>query len=252
MSDGLTLDATGRIVETEGKTLEFKRDLSSPTRPLRTVVAFANSAGGRLVIGVNDDGTVAGVTDPLSEEERITSLITDRISPQLVPAIDLVTMGEATILVVDVPLSTRRPHYMTDQGLGAGVYVRLGSSTRQADPALVAELERNTRGVAFEDLPVLRATLEDLDLNNLSEVRGRETDFEDLVALGLAIKQGGEIVPTNAGILAACDDPSRFLPSAWVQCGRLRDPILPRHSCTPPYSGCCDDQLNPPREPRKE
>lgn len=224
MSDGLTLDSTGRIVETEGKTLEFKRDLSSPTRPLRTVVAFANSAGGRLVIGVNDDGTVAGVTDPLSEEERITSLITDRISPQLVPAIDLVTMGEATILVVDVPLSTRRPHYMTDQGLGAGVYVRLGSSTRQADPALVAELERNARGVAFEDLPVLRATLEDLDLDNLSEVRGRETDFEDLVALGLAIKQGGEIVPTNAGILAACDDPSRFLPSAWVQCGRLRGP----------------------------
>ena len=59
----------------EGKTLEFKRDLSSPTKPLRTIVAFANSAGGRLVVGVDDDGTVVGVADPLAEEERITSLI---------------------------------------------------------------------------------------------------------------------------------------------------------------------------------
>ncbi|PWF26539.1 helix-turn-helix domain-containing protein [Ancrocorticia populi] len=224
MADVLTLDSTGRVIEVEGKTLEFKRDLSSPTKPLRTVVAFANSAGGRLVIGVNDDGSVSGVEDPLAEEERITSLITDRISPQLVPGIDLVTLGGATVLVVDVPLSTRRPHFMKDQGPESGVYVRLGSSTRQADPALVAELERNARGVAFEDLPEPRATSGDLDLEGLSELRGRQTGVDDLIALGLAVKQGGEVVPTNAGILAACDDPTRFLPSAWVQCGRLRGP----------------------------
>jgi predicted HTH transcriptional regulator len=42
--------------------------------------------------------------------------------------------------------------------------------------------------------------------------------------LGLAVRQGSDIVPTNAGILAACDDPTRFLPSAWMQCGRLRGP----------------------------
>lgn len=222
MSGKFELDERGRVRTPEGKTLEFKRDLSSPTKPLRTIVAFANSAGGRLVIGVDDDGTVVGVTDPLAEEERITSLIADRISPQLVPAIDLVTVGEVTILVADVPLSTRRPHFMTDLGPEQGVYVRLGSTTRQADPALVAELERNARGVAFEDLPEPRASLDDLDLKALSELRGRSTDVDDLIALGLAVKQGGEIVPTYAGLLAACPDPTRFLPSAWVQCGRLR------------------------------
>ncbi|MBK7820986.1 MAG: ATP-binding protein [Tessaracoccus sp.] len=107
MQEVLDFDEDGRVRALEGKILEFKRDLSSPTRPLRTIVAFANSAGGRLVIGVEDDGTVVGVSDPLSEEERITSLIADRISPQLVPAIDLVTVDDATILIVDVPLSTR-------------------------------------------------------------------------------------------------------------------------------------------------
>ncbi|SHE25881.1 AlbA family DNA-binding domain-containing protein [Actinomyces glycerinitolerans] len=224
MTELLTLGPEGRVVINEGKTLELKRDLSSPDGPLRTIVAFANSAGGRLVIGVADDGTVVGVEDPLAEEERIASLIDDRISPQLVPAIDLVTLADKTVLVVDVPLSTRRPHYITHQGAEAGVYVRLGSTTRQADPALVAELERNARGIAFEDLPEPRATLEDLDLQVLSDLRGRDTSVDDLLALGLAAKQGDQIVPTNAGILAACPDPTRFLPSAWVQCGRLRGP----------------------------
>ena len=116
MTDYLTLGNDGRLVDREGKTLEFKRDLSSPTGPLRTITAFANSAGGRLVIGIADDGTVVGVEDPLSEEEHVASLIDDWISPQLVPAIDLVTLGGKTVLVVDVPLSTRRPHYITRQG----------------------------------------------------------------------------------------------------------------------------------------
>ena len=53
------------LQQPEGKTLEFKRDLSSPRNVLKTLVAFANSAGRRLVIGVDDDRTLLGVTDPL-------------------------------------------------------------------------------------------------------------------------------------------------------------------------------------------
>ena len=68
MDEYLRLDQHGRTSAPEGKTLEFKRDLSSPDGPLRTIVAFANSAGGRLVVGVTDDGTVVGVDDPLAEE----------------------------------------------------------------------------------------------------------------------------------------------------------------------------------------
>jgi len=75
----------------EGKTLEFKRDLSSPWPMLKTLVAFANTAGGRLLIGIEDDSReVLGVEYPLDEEERICNLIADNIEPRLVPNVDLI------------------------------------------------------------------------------------------------------------------------------------------------------------------
>ena len=73
------------LQQPEGKTLEFKRDLSSPKPILKTLVAFANTAGGRLVIGITDDQQFVGVDDPLTEEERLCNLIADAISPRLVP-----------------------------------------------------------------------------------------------------------------------------------------------------------------------
>lgn len=111
MIDALTTDSSGRLVRSEGKTLEYKRDLSQPDGPLRAIVAFANSAGGQLIIGVRDDHSVCSVQDPLAEEERITSLINDTITPQLLPNIVTATISGKTVLIIEVP-ATRKPHYV--------------------------------------------------------------------------------------------------------------------------------------------
>ena len=73
------MDLTELLKRPEGKTLEFKRDLSSAAGVLRTVVAFANTAGGTVLIGV-EDGTrhVRGIADPLSLEERLASVLKRR------------------------------------------------------------------------------------------------------------------------------------------------------------------------------
>jgi len=71
---------------------------------LRTFVAFANSAGGRLVIGVVDDRSVVGVDDPVTAEMRLADLITDSIRPQLLPTIELITLDGRTVLVANVPV----------------------------------------------------------------------------------------------------------------------------------------------------
>jgi len=71
------------LEQPEGKTIEFKRDLSSPKPMMKALVAFANTAGGRLIIGVSDDRQVLGVEDPFSQEERLCSMIADSIAPAL-------------------------------------------------------------------------------------------------------------------------------------------------------------------------
>lgn len=65
----MTSSILSLLQQPESKILEFKRDLSSPQPLLKSLIAFANSAGGRLIIGVNDEHKIIGVTDPLAEEE---------------------------------------------------------------------------------------------------------------------------------------------------------------------------------------
>ena len=70
------MDLHQLLLAPEGKTLEFKRDLSSPQGVLRTLVAFANTAGGTLLIGVEDGSrSVCGLQDVLADEERLANLI---------------------------------------------------------------------------------------------------------------------------------------------------------------------------------
>ena len=97
----------------ESKTLEFKRDLSSPEKILRTLVAFANGAGGILIVGV-EDGTkaVIDVGDITKEEERIANLISDSICPPLVPEIYVLSYRSVSVLAVEVFPSALRPHYL--------------------------------------------------------------------------------------------------------------------------------------------
>ena len=143
----MTIDDT--LASPEGKTLEFKRDLSSPKSFLKTLVAFANTAGGRLVIGLDDQRNVLGVASPLDDEERLCNLIADSIAPRLVPNVEMMTVQGKTLLVVEVFVSGSRPHWLKADGPEYGVYVRLGSTNRQADQALIEELRRTAEGVAF-------------------------------------------------------------------------------------------------------
>jgi ATP-dependent DNA helicase RecG len=70
-------ELTDMLATPEGKRLEFKRDASSLKPILKTLVAFANTAGGTLIIGREDDGTVRGVMDAKAEEERLATAISD-------------------------------------------------------------------------------------------------------------------------------------------------------------------------------
>ena len=100
------MDLVEILKRPEGKTLEFKRDLSSPDGALKTIVAFANTAGGTLLIGVEDGSRhVRGVTDPLDLEERVASLVSDRIAPRLVPEIEILPWRRTQVLARTRPVN---------------------------------------------------------------------------------------------------------------------------------------------------
>jgi len=210
--------------ETEGKTLEFKRDLSSPKNFLKTLVAFANTAGGRLIIGVEDvSRQMVGVDQPLDEEERLCNLIADSIAPRLVPNVELVTVENKTLLIVEVFLSGTRPHWLKAEGPESGVYVRLGSSNRQADRELIAELRRGVEGVAFDEMPMPDLSADDLDIKIAAEMfKGRRAlDEKALITLKLLRQEQGKLVPSKGAMLLFGKERTFHFPDAWVQCGRF-------------------------------
>ena len=93
---------------------------------------------------------VRGVPVALRLEERLASLVSDRIGPRLVAEIEILHWRRSQVLAVQVHPSPSRPHYLIREGPTAGVYVRVGSTNRRADAELIDELRRFVRG---EDLP---------------------------------------------------------------------------------------------------
>ena len=207
----------------EGKTLEFKQDLSSPRNIVKSLIAFANTAGGYLLIGISDDHQVVGVEQPLDEEERLTSILADSIRPKLLPNIELITCQQKTLLVVEVFPSSLRPHYVQSEGIENGVYVRLGSSNRKADPQLTSELQRSAAGIVFDEQPHPALSRSDLDLQSAQTLFSDQHKLNDkaLQTLRILTREQGRLVPTTGAILLFGKDREQHFPDAWVQCGRF-------------------------------
>lgn len=219
------MDIGTLIQRTEGKTLEFKRDLSSPDGALRTIVAFANTAGGTLVIGVDDDTrSVVGVDDPLGLEERLANLISDRIAPALVPDIHIVPWRRTKhVLVVEIYPSPTRPHHLRRLGPEVGVFVRVGSTNRRADATLIEELRRYARNDSFDEQPMQELDSEAIDFRAASEsfADSRRLTRKDLETLRLTTRHQGRVVPTVGGVLLFGRERSGLFPDAWIQAGRF-------------------------------
>ena len=150
------------IAQPEGSTLDFKRDLSSLAKVVRTVAAIANTANGTVIVGVADDKTVAGLKDPLKDEERLARAIADSIEPLLLVNIQHASRGEQSVLVVDVPF-TPRPYYLRKEGPERGVYVREGSTNARADPSTIEELRRQATSHSFDLEAIPTVSSGDLD-----------------------------------------------------------------------------------------
>lgn len=218
------MDLQDLLERPEGKLLEFKRDLSSPEGILRTVVAFANTAGGTLLVGVEDKThDVRGVAQPLDLEERLANIISDSVLPRLAPDLEILPWRRKHVLAVHVYPSASRPHYLKRDGLEGGVYVRVGSTNRRADRELIQELRRFARGESFDEQAMPELDSEALDFGAASESFAalRRLKRADLDTLRLVTTHQGRKVPTVGGMLLFGKDSARHFPDAWIQAGRF-------------------------------
>ena len=216
------MDVDHLLRRTEGKTLEFKRDLSSPGGVIKDIVAFANTSGGTVVVGVDDrTRDVVGVPSPLDEEERLANLISDRIQPQILPDIEVVPWRSSNVVIARISASSVRPHWVKSIGAEAGVFIRVGSTSRQADPEMIAELRRYVSNRSFDEEPVPELDSEAIDFRVASESFAdiRRLRRPELATLRLVTDYQGKNVPTVGGVLLFGVDRLSRYPDAWIRVG---------------------------------
>lgn len=225
--------------------LELKVKLSNTEKIAQEIVALANTGGGVIVFGVNDQLRVEGVDDPERVQDDLVRICREEVQPPLVPYIDRIALDNGRrIVALDIE-SKRRP-YRTRDGR---FYLRIGAEKREASREEISSLLDEARPIRYEDVPALGATIADIDEAHLwSYLREFEGGaFEEATVVGyptaevlerdllLATNDGHEMVPTVAGLLlfGRDDRVTELQPRAAVTATRfsgdsLQSPIIER------------------------
>lgn len=213
------------IASGENSFVEFK-DARTNTRDLaKEMCAFANASGGRVLIGVDDDG---GAFHDAGEwnEERVMDVARSLIDPPLIPTYQRLSLEGVTIAIVGVGLGAEKP-YAISSGEGRRYYLRVGSTSREASREELVRLTQASGAVTSDLRPVLGASLDDLDPKLVAaRFAGRRTlDFAELeaderrrVLVDAEILHGGTGCPTIAGLLCFGKAPQAHLHYAEVSC----------------------------------
>lgn len=208
--------------------LELKVKLSNSERIAQEIVALANTGGGVIVFGVNDQLRVEGIEEGEAVQDELVRICREEVVPSIVPFIDRIAFDNGRrILALDVD-GKRRP-YRTPDGR---FFVRVGAEKREASPEELATLFDDARPMSYESLPALGASTSDIDEAHLwsfmrafeggafDEASAKDYPTTEMLErhLLLATNNGSEIVPTVGGILLFGRDESvaRVLPRATV------------------------------------
>ena len=135
----------------ESETVELKSVIVDHIK--KAIIAFANSDGGRLYIGVRDDGEVIGLDDPDGAALQVSNMVRDAIKPDVTMFLHYKTIEEngKSIIEICVQRGTDRPYYIAKKGMRPeGVYVRQGYSAVPATDAAIRRMIKETDGDCFE------------------------------------------------------------------------------------------------------
>lgn len=202
------LDLLNLIRGGEDSYLELKVRLTNNEKIISEIVALANSGGGAIIFGVNDNRFIEGLDDPEQVEEEIREICRTQITPPIWPYIDKVAFDNGRrIIVLDID-ERRAPHYAFDHRY----YIREGSSIREARAEEVTKLFAKLKPTRYESIPLFNTTIENIDeafvwsyirdlQGDLFNKNGNYPTGQVMKDMQLAIEYSDRVIPTIAGML---------------------------------------------------
>lgn len=187
----------GLIMRFESESVEFKQELTEGI--YKEVIAFANTEGGVIYLGVDNEGNVIGVDDVDQIYTRLTNGIRDAIVPDVTMFVRYVLQEDKTIKI-EVREGSYKPYYLKAKGIRpSGVFLRQGTSSVQASQDMIRQMIKMSDGDNFE---LMRSIEQELTFKEASFVfskLGVDFSVEKFVALG--IKNLHDDMFTNLGLL---------------------------------------------------
>ncbi len=190
----------------ESETVELKVEVVGDI--CREVIAFANTRGGVLYIGVRDDGSVVGVENADETMLRLNNTIRDSIKPDVTMFVryETVIVADRQIVAVTIQKGTDRPYYLGSKGLKpGGVFVRNGTSTDPASDTSIRNMIRETDGDRYEDMRSLEQSLTFVAATEEFAKAGISFEEAKQMTMGLLSMDG---VYSNLGLLLSDQCPA--------------------------------------------
>ena len=235
-------DELARLVGSgENSGVEFKRDDLRPERVAREVAGLLNLEGGHLLLGVEDDGTVAGLSrDRRRAEEWVMEVARIHVRPATIPYWETVEWREGVVVgIVSLPADAPDKPYKAKRGSAWVTQVRVGTTTRDATDEEEMRLYQQSGRLQYDRKPVPGTSFADLDrrrlINYFRDVREQECPDEMdetawsqlLINTEIMVEGRGRSMASAAGLLLFGKSPNRFLPHAGVSaaayCGAEKD-----------------------------
>ena len=202
----------------ESKHIEFKEEIPKKHEKfLKDIIAFANTSGGKTVVGIVDDtGEVVGLGDknPFKLSDSISNMVSDACTPQINMEITPKTIGDKTVLEVEVFHGKYCPYYLTSVGKEKSAYVRVNGTSRPADARTLKELELMGQQLSYDTMreigenydPTAAKQLMDGMYQKALDACRNESEREEVHPLtlakledfGILCKDGKDYAPTHA------------------------------------------------------
>jgi ATP-dependent DNA helicase RecG len=240
----------------ENSGVDFKRDDVHAEKIAKELCALANLEGGHVLLGVEDDGSITGLTrDPHRAEEWVMNICrVDSLRPPLIPYWETINVNGATVGVISLPADLPDRPYKAKRGSAWQVFIRRGSVSVEASREEEARLYQSSGLLRYDIRPVAGTSLKDLDIRRLRAyfqyIREQDAPGPDdrlewerlLVDTDFMVEDRGRSIATVGGILLFGLNPNRWLPQSGITAvayigverdyttredARLRGPLTP-------------------------